>query len=71
MGKRHAENLRRFVPQARLVAVADPSADRVRAVAAELEVEHAFPRLEDLLERICQFTALSTRLPDDRLRNLG
>jgi inositol 2-dehydrogenase len=51
MGKRHAENLRRFVPEARLIAVADPSTERVRAVAAELEVEHAFARLEDLLER--------------------
>lgn len=51
MGKRHAENLRRFVPEARLVAVADPSTERVRAVAAELELEHAFSRLEDLVER--------------------
>ena len=30
MGKRHAENLRRLVPEARLVAVADVSEARAR-----------------------------------------
>lgn len=51
MGKRHAENLRRLIPQANLIAVADPDTQRVRRVAEELEVEHAFNSLEALLER--------------------
>lgn len=51
MGKRHAENLRRLVPQAHLVAVADVSAARARQVADELEIEHAFPSLEQMAER--------------------
>jgi scyllo-inositol 2-dehydrogenase (NAD+) len=51
MGKRHAENLRRLVPDAHLVAVADPSATRAQAVAAELEIDHAFNSLEEMLER--------------------
>jgi predicted dehydrogenase len=49
MGRRHAENLRRLVPQARLVAVADVAAARAREVAAELEIEHSFGSLEDML----------------------
>lgn len=50
MGKRHAENLRRLVPEARLVAVADAAADRARQVAAELEIEHSYGSLEAMLE---------------------
>jgi scyllo-inositol 2-dehydrogenase (NAD+) len=50
MGKCHAENILRSVPEARLVAVADPAENRVKAVATELEVEHTFTRLEDMLE---------------------
>jgi len=50
MGKRHAENIRRLVPEARLVAVADASADRARQVAAELEIENSYGSLEALLE---------------------
>jgi scyllo-inositol 2-dehydrogenase (NAD+) len=50
MGKRHAENIRRLVPQARLVAVADVVASRAKLVAAELEAEHSFGSLEDMLE---------------------
>jgi inositol 2-dehydrogenase len=49
MGKRHAENIRRLVPEARLVAVADVAAARARLVAAELEVEHWFGSLEEML----------------------
>ena len=49
MGRRHAENVRRFVPEARLVAVADPALERARQVAAELEIESAFPSLEQML----------------------
>jgi predicted dehydrogenase len=51
MGKRHAENICRLVPQARLIAVADIAAARAQQVAADLEVEHSFGSLEDMLER--------------------
>jgi scyllo-inositol 2-dehydrogenase (NAD+) len=51
MGKRHAENLRRVVPEARLVAIADASAERARQTAAELEIENWYPSLDGLLER--------------------
>ncbi len=50
MGKRHAENLRRLVPQARLIAVADASVERARQVAAELELEHSYGSLEAMVE---------------------
>lgn len=50
MGKRHAENLRRLVPEAHLVAVADVAAERARQVAAELEVEHSYASFDDLLD---------------------
>ena len=50
MGKRHAENLRRLVPEARLVAVADAAADRARQVATELEIDHSYGSLEAMLE---------------------
>jgi inositol 2-dehydrogenase len=49
MGKRHAENLRRVVPEARLVAVADPFPDRARQTASELEIEKYFTSLDDML----------------------
>ena len=51
MGKRHAENLRRLVPEAKLVAVADVRAERARQVADELEVEHAYGGLDEMVER--------------------
>jgi scyllo-inositol 2-dehydrogenase (NAD+) len=50
MGRRHAENLRRLVPQAQLVAVADVSAERARRTAQELEVENSYSSLEAMLE---------------------
>jgi predicted dehydrogenase len=50
MGKRHAENLRRLVPEARLVAIADASAERARVVAEELEIENWYRSLEAMLE---------------------
>lgn len=52
MGRRHAENIHRFVPEARLVAVASAarSADRARLIADELEIEHSYTSLEDMLE---------------------
>ena len=49
MGRRHAENIRRLVPEARLVAVADAAADRACQVAAELEIDHSYPTLEEML----------------------
>lgn len=49
MGKRHAENLARLVPKARLVALADPDLERAHAVASELEVEHYYSSVEDLV----------------------
>jgi inositol 2-dehydrogenase len=50
MGKRHAENIRRLVPEANLVAVADVAAERARQVAGELEIERSFSSLEAMLE---------------------
>lgn len=50
MGRRHAENLRRLVPNARLVAVADVNAERARQTATELEIENSFGSLEAMLE---------------------
>ena len=49
MGKRHAENLRQLVPEARLVAVADPATDRALKVARELEVERCFSSFDEML----------------------
>jgi inositol 2-dehydrogenase len=51
MGKRHAENLRRLVPEARLVAVADAFPERARQVAEELEIDNSYGSLEAMLER--------------------
>ncbi len=50
MGKRHAENLRRLVPEARLVAIADIAAQRAKQVAEELEIDRAYGTLEELLQ---------------------
>lgn len=50
MGRRHAENLRRLVPQAKLVAVADVVGERARQLASELEIEKSFSSLEAMLE---------------------
>jgi len=49
MGRRHAENIHRLVPEARLIAVADVAQDRARQVAAELEIENSFSSLEEML----------------------
>src|SRR5215472_629050 len=51
MGRQHAENIRRVIPEARLVAVADADLRRAQQVAAELEIEHAFNSVEALAER--------------------
>jgi scyllo-inositol 2-dehydrogenase (NAD+) len=50
MGRRHAENLRRLVPNAQLVAVADALEDRARQVASELEIDKSFGSLEAMLD---------------------
>src|SRR5229473_3418114 len=51
MGKRHAENLRRLVPDAHLVALADVDAARARNAATELEIERWYDSIEAMLER--------------------
>ncbi len=51
MGKRHAENFRRLVPEARLVAIADVAAQRAKQVADELEIENAFSSLDEMVQR--------------------
>lgn len=51
MGRRHAENLRRQVPRAQLVAVADADGARAAKVAADLEIEHSYSSLEAMLDR--------------------
>jgi predicted dehydrogenase len=50
MGRRHAESLRRNVPEAKLVAVADVFEDRARQTAAELEIDHFYKSLDAMLE---------------------
>jgi scyllo-inositol 2-dehydrogenase (NAD+) len=50
MGRRHAENIRRLVPEAELVAIADVDLDRARQVASELEIGHAYSSLDAMLE---------------------
>ena len=50
MGRRHAENIRRLVSNAHLVAIADVNLERVRIAAAELEIENVFGSLEAMLE---------------------
>ena len=51
MGKRHAENIRRLIPEAQLIAVADADAGRARQVAVDLEIEHAYDSVEALVEQ--------------------
>lgn len=50
MGRRHAENLRRLVPQAQLLAIADVCVERARSVAADLEIDNAYGSIEGMLE---------------------
>lgn len=51
LGKRHAENVRFVIPEARLVAVADADAQRAAQVAAELGIEHSYDNVEALVAR--------------------
>lgn len=50
MGRRHVENLRYAVPNARLMAIADVAAHRAAQVASELEIEYSFTSLDRMLE---------------------
>lgn len=50
MGRRHAENVRSLVREARLVAIADPDTARAKRVAGELEIEASCGSIEELLE---------------------
>src|SRR5690242_2551050 len=51
MGRRHAENLRSHVHNAKLVAVADVDSQAARKLAAELEIEHSYGSTEELLSQ--------------------
>ena len=51
MGRCHAHNLRRLVPEANLIAIADLNGSRARQVADELEIEHSYSSLDAILER--------------------
>ncbi len=51
MGRQHADNLRRLVPAADLVAIADPDQARAREVARELEIQYTYDSTEALVER--------------------
>src|SRR5271154_1888173 len=51
MGKQHAFNLRRLIPEARLIAVADTDLERAKRVADELEIDHYYNNVEALAER--------------------
>lgn len=51
MGKQHAFNIRKLIPEAQLIAVADADLKRAQQVADELEVEHAYSSIEALVER--------------------
>jgi inositol 2-dehydrogenase len=51
MGRRHAENLRSLIPEAKLVAVADADLEAARRLAADLEIEHSYASIQDLVER--------------------
>ena len=50
MGKRHAENVRRLVPGAADRHCRGP-AQRTKQVAEELEIEHAYASIEEMVQR--------------------
>jgi predicted dehydrogenase len=51
MGRRHAENLMRLIPEADLLAVADADVSRANRVATSLEIKHHYDSLEPILAR--------------------
>ncbi len=48
MGRR---NIRRLIPEAQLIAIADADLKRAHQVASELEIEHSYDNVEALAER--------------------
>jgi scyllo-inositol 2-dehydrogenase (NAD+) len=50
MGRQHAQNIRRLIPEAQLLAVADTDLKRAQQVASELEIAHAYNSVEALAE---------------------
>lgn len=50
MGARHAANLRRSIRDAELVAVADADRARAKAIASELEIDHAYGSIDELVQ---------------------
>jgi len=50
MGRQHAFNLRRLIPEANLIAVADADLKRAQQVAADLEIDRAYSSIEALAE---------------------
>jgi predicted dehydrogenase len=50
MGRQHAQNIRRLIPEAQLLAVADTDLKRAQQVASELEIAHAYNSVEALVE---------------------
>lgn len=51
MGRHHAENLARRIPEAQLVAVADADLGRAREVASKLGSEHFYGSMEEVVAR--------------------
>lgn len=51
LGRRHAENVRYAIPEARLVAVVDRDMNRAERVARELTVNQATDQIEDIAGR--------------------
>jgi predicted dehydrogenase len=51
MGRRHAFNIRRLIPEAQLIAVADADLKRAQQVASELEIEYSYNNVAALVER--------------------
>lgn len=51
MGQRHADNIRRLIPEAQLIAVADTDMERARLAAFRLEIDHYYNSVEALVER--------------------
>jgi predicted dehydrogenase len=51
MGRRHAFNIRRLIPEAQLIAVADADLKRAQQVASELEIEYSYDNVAALAER--------------------
>lgn len=51
MGRQHALNIRRLIPEAELKVIVDADLKRAEQVAKELEIEHYFDKVEAVAER--------------------